>query len=85
MALRGIPPFYLYVVDHDKGEFSVEGPMTDDTPWINGVVAVQKANRQVNCCTASGSETREAAIKAWQAEYPHKLVPRGYIVSPDSN
>ena len=25
--------FYLIVADHDRGAFSVEGPMTDDHPW----------------------------------------------------
>jgi hypothetical protein len=28
-----ISPFYLIVADHDRGFFSVEGPMTDDRPW----------------------------------------------------
>jgi hypothetical protein len=26
-------PFYLIVADHDRGVFSVVGPMTDDRPW----------------------------------------------------
>ena len=26
-------PFFLVIVDHDQGFFSVEGPMTDDRPW----------------------------------------------------
>ena len=26
-------PFFLIVADHDRGFFSVEGPMTDDGPW----------------------------------------------------
>ena len=25
--------FFLIVADHDRGFFSVEGPMTDDLPW----------------------------------------------------
>jgi hypothetical protein len=29
-----IPPFYLIVADHDRGFVSVEGPMTDDQPWM---------------------------------------------------
>ncbi|MDT7555443.1 MAG: hypothetical protein QOI16_4314 [Pseudonocardiales bacterium] len=28
-------PFFLIVADHDQGFFSVEGPMTDDRPWLN--------------------------------------------------
>jgi hypothetical protein len=32
-------PFFLIVADRDQGFFSVEGPMTDDRPWINAVRA----------------------------------------------
>lgn len=28
-------PFFLIVTDHDRGAFSVEGPMTNDGPWNN--------------------------------------------------
>jgi hypothetical protein len=42
MARQQPKSFFLYVVDRDKGEFTVEGPMADDTPWTNGVVAAQK-------------------------------------------
>ena len=26
-------PFFLIVIDRDRGVFCVEGPMTDDAPW----------------------------------------------------
>jgi hypothetical protein len=26
-------PFYLIVTDHDRGVFTVEGPMMDERPW----------------------------------------------------
>jgi hypothetical protein len=29
-------PFYLIVADHDRGFFSVEGPMTDNASWNQG-------------------------------------------------
>jgi hypothetical protein len=37
MGLMSAPqptkPFSLIVIDHDRGFFTVEGPMTDDRPW----------------------------------------------------
>lgn len=74
-------PFYLFVVDDDKHEFCVEGPMQDDTQWINGVVDAQKRGRQVRCSTSSMT-TATAAAQEWSAEYPHRQVSPGTIVRP---
>ena len=30
---QGPASFYLIVIDHDRGMFTVEGPMTDDRDW----------------------------------------------------
>jgi hypothetical protein len=42
-------PFLLVVIDDEKREFVVEGPMMDDTPWINAIVAAQDKGRKVRC------------------------------------
>jgi hypothetical protein len=43
-------PFFLIVADRDQGFFSVEGPMTDDRLWINGVrQAREQFNRRIMC------------------------------------
>ncbi|HDM8047757.1 hypothetical protein J0676_05925 [Vibrio sp. Vb2880] len=41
--------FFVIVKDFDKGTFSVEGPMVDDTRIINQVCEVQNTGRRVNC------------------------------------
>jgi hypothetical protein len=40
-------PFYLIVADHDRGFFSVEGPMTDNASWNQAVVRAQERGRRV--------------------------------------
>jgi hypothetical protein len=40
---RSILPFFLVIIDHDRGFFSVEGPMGDDS---GGVVRIAMANRR---------------------------------------
>jgi len=42
-------PFYLFIVDHDKKEFTEIGPMDDDTIWNDRVVKAQEQGRNINC------------------------------------
>lgn len=75
-----IDPFLLLVVDHDKKEFTVEGPMTDDTKWNDAVVAAQDTGRQVNCHTPGGI-LPEVVVRDWENSHPdYRLVARGSIV-----
>ena len=46
---RSISPFYLTVADHDRGFFSVEGPMTDDRPWTAAARYARNSQRRVVC------------------------------------
>jgi len=39
--------FFLIIIDEDRNEFSVEGPMVDDSWWIEAVVAAQKSGHRV--------------------------------------
>lgn len=72
-------PFFLVLRDDKAGTFSVEGPMTDDRPWISQVVTAQRAGRQVRCQVASGA-TREECIRNWLASNPRmKLVDPGML------
>jgi hypothetical protein len=75
---KPLKSFYLILVDEDRGEFSVEGPMNDDTSWNLRVCAAQD-KRRVRCSTAT-NPTREEAIAEWQRTYGGKLVSPGSIV-----
>lgn len=55
---RGIEPFFLVIVDDDRHLFSVEGPMSDDTGWINRVTEAQERGRRVRCYDAGRGQTR---------------------------
>jgi hypothetical protein len=64
--------FLLAIVDEDERTFTIEGPMTDDRPWINAVCRAQEAGRHVRCfTTASG---REEAITELEHTYGWRLV-----------
>lgn len=72
-------PFFLVLRDDNAGTFSVEGPMTDDRPWISQIVTAQRAGRKVRCVVAAGA-TREECIRNWLASNPRmKLVEPGML------
>ena len=51
-------PFYLIVADHDRGVFSVEGPMTDDRPWEAAARYARDHERRITCGPAGPTGTR---------------------------
>jgi hypothetical protein len=57
-----IKPFHLVVVDDARKLFNVEGPMVDDTPWIDRVIQAQQAGLEIRCMT--GGPTRQEAVAA---------------------
>ena len=73
--------FVLVVVDRDTGEFTIEGPMTDDRPWNRAVVDAQRFGRNIRCF-ALGDLTPQQAADEWQATRGGKRVAAGSIVSP---
>jgi hypothetical protein len=74
MPLRRLPDlFYLLVIDEDKREFTVEGPMQDDTAWNAGVCRAQQEGRHVRCF--SMRRASPAAVTAeWKRTNNHMLV-----------
>lgn len=77
-----VQPFFLVVVDQDRDEFTVEGPMTDDTAWTSAVYDAQQSGRNVRCSSGPPDQTRDEAIAEWQKYYSHNLVEAGSIVRP---
>jgi hypothetical protein len=63
--------FYLIVVDRDRGEFTVEGPMANDAAWSKAVIAAQKAGRQITCSTA-GPGTYGEISERFKTQSGHK-------------
>ena len=75
-------PFLLYVVDWDRQEFTVEGPMTDHTRWMSAVEASRNAGRSISCMVGGEGDTpREHAARDWQMTFAHSFVSPGSIVS----
>lgn len=79
-----VKPFLIIVTDRDTDEFTIEGPMIDDKPWIDAVRAAHDAGRQVSC-HAPGPGTREE-VAQWEGKHLKlKLAPSGSIVRPEAN
>jgi hypothetical protein len=73
--------FVLVLVDRDAGEFTVEGPMSDDRPWMRAVVDAQKAGRNVRCF-GLGDMIPDAAAAEWRTTHGGQRVAAGSIVVP---
>lgn len=83
-SLATVKPFLLIVTDRDTNEVTIEGPMTDDTPWTDAVRAAHDAGRQVSC-HKPGPGTREEVAQRVSKHLELKLAPSGSIVRPESN
>jgi hypothetical protein len=79
------PTFFLIVIDEDRQQFTVEGPMNDDEAWTRAIDKARDDGRKVRSCDI-GSTSRADAIAEWQRHYGHfyRYVESGNIVSPHS-
>jgi hypothetical protein len=72
-------PFYLIVTDHDRGVFAVEGPMTDDRPWISAAQYARNHQHRITC-GPSGSDRDALAAEYRRTHRQLAGVPPGSIV-----
>ena len=77
------PKRFLIVVDEDRKQFTVEGPLTDDAAWKRAIEKARDESRNIKSCDI-GSTSRADAIAEWQRHYGlfYRLVDSGNIVSP---
>jgi hypothetical protein len=71
-------PFYLIVTDHDRGVFTVEGPMTDDRPWNEAARYARDQQRRIAC----GPSDRDRLAADYRRANRLAGVPPGSIVRP---
>lgn len=75
--------FVLVVVDRDTGEFTVEGPMSDDRLWNSAVVNAQRGGRNIRCF-GMGDVSPHVAATEWHSSYGGRRIASGSIVwAPD--
>jgi hypothetical protein len=76
--------FFLIVIDEDRKQFTVEGPLTDDQPLNRAITAAKYEGRKIRCCNI-GSVSHAHAMAEWQRHYGHfyRFVESGRIVSPE--
>jgi hypothetical protein len=80
MIMSPIQPFFLIVADHDRGFFSVEGPMTDDRPWNDAPRYAREHQRHVVCGPAGPN--RDALGAEYRETNKLAGAPPGSIVRP---
>jgi hypothetical protein len=73
-------PFYLVVTDHNRGVFTVEGPMTDDRPWKDAATLARNHERRI-VCGPTGAD-RDALAAEYRQAHRFAGVPPGSIVRP---
>lgn len=71
--------FILVVVDRDTGEFTVEGPMSDDRLWNSAVVNAQRVGRNIRCFSM-GNIAPDVAATEWHLSYGGRRIGSGSIV-----
>ena len=73
-------PFYLIVIDHDRGVFAVEGPMTDDRLWQSAAQYARSHQHRITCGPAGPD--RDALAAEFRRNHNLAGVPPGSIVRP---
>lgn len=54
--------FFVVVIDHDNKVYTVNGPTSTDTFYVNKVNKLQKEGRSVNCFT-SNAANKDGAVQ----------------------
>ena len=71
--------FVLVVVDRDTGEFTVEGPMSDEQPWHDTVADAGKAGRNIQYFVM-GDLAPDIAAAEWVSSCGGRRIASGSIV-----
>jgi hypothetical protein len=74
--------FFLIVVDEDRKQFTVEGPLSGAEDWNRAITEARDDGRKLRSCNI-GSASRADTIAEWQRHYGHlyRYVEPGKIVS----
>jgi hypothetical protein len=78
-------PIFLIIVDEDRKQFTVEGPLREDSAWKSAINKARDDGRNIKSCEI-GSTSRSDAVAEWQRHYGlfYRLVEPGNIVLPQS-
>jgi hypothetical protein len=75
--------FYLPIADHDRKEYSIEGPLTDDEPTLAAVMRAKATGYDIQC-VGDGKPSEEMAAEECRRTYAgYRQVPAGSIVKPN--
>ena len=60
-----IEPFFLLLVDEDKREFAILGPLADDRHWIDRACEAKQAGRRVRVIRGATTVPKEVHAAAF--------------------
>jgi hypothetical protein len=81
MARISTDAFLLMIIDHETARFTLEGPMTNDLPWVHEVALARRAGRHISCVPlALAPDPEGVAARLTEA---CKRWPSGSIVRPE--
>ncbi len=81
MARISTIAFLLVIVDHETGRFTLEGPMTNDLPWVHEIANARRAGRHISCIPIPTAP--DPAGAAARLANTCKRWPAGSIVRPE--
>ncbi len=73
--------FLLMIIDHETGRFTLEGPMTNDLPWVHEIAQARRAGRHISCVPLPMAPDPEGV--AARLTEACKRWPAGSIVQPE--
>jgi hypothetical protein len=62
--MKKMKRFWLVVLDDDKKQFQIEGPMTNDDTWNEAVCRARQTGRDVHCTSPSTDGFSQEALRA---------------------
>lgn len=65
---------FLVILDHDRHEFSVHGPMEKDTGLTRRVEACGRGGRRVRCFGVDEYSTKEEVVAAYRGQSLYECV-----------
>ncbi|MFK3968612.1 hypothetical protein ACI2KT_34195 [Ensifer adhaerens] len=76
-------PFFVYVLDHEKRQFTVEGPTFDETPWLDEWKNGPLKDRDLAVVPYDGLDGRSTRSKIAQEiaqQFGYEELPAGSIL-----
>ena len=62
-------PFFLVIMDDDRKEFAIEGPLLDDRSWNDAISTAQSEGRNIRCFNPGPQKDRDTVASGIKARF----------------